>query len=278
MKPEDLKQAKITFLGAGNMAEALVKGLIEGGVCPPENMLVTDIVPEQLDKFAQQYKVDGVRDSRTAVHDADIVVLAVKPQQLVALLAGIQGHIDKRKTLVISIAAGVNTERLEEMLAWDTRVVRVMPNTPALVGAGATAVCAGRWAGEDDLAVAQALFDAVGMVVRVAEKDMDAVTALSGSGPAYVFFLIEAMQEAARQMNLDPGTARKLILATVSGAAALCAQSDAEAGVLRERVTSKGGTTAAALNHLAQNSVFHTWIDAVLAAQQRSRELCGGAS
>jgi pyrroline-5-carboxylate reductase len=150
-----------------------------------------------------------------------------------------------------------------------------MPNTPALVGAGASAVCAGRWSTAGDLEVAEALLGAVGLVVRVEERQMDAVTALSGSGPAYVFYLMEAMLAAAEKMGLDPELARRLTGATVEGAARLARESEAGAGELRERVTSKGGTTAAALEVLRGAGVGEAWVEAILAAERRSKELSG---
>jgi pyrroline-5-carboxylate reductase len=172
-----------------------------------------------------------------------------------------------------SIAAGIRTARIEKALGRGVRVVRAMPNTPALVGAGVTGLCKGRRATESDMAVAEALVGAVGLSVRVREEDMDAVTALSGSGPAYVFFMVEAMLEAARKLRMDGDTARTLIQETFRGAAHLLAETGEHPAVLRERVTSKGGTTAAALEQLRKRKMDQALIHAVHAAHRRSKEL-----
>ena len=275
MKPSDLVNAKITCIGAGNMAEALIKGFI-GNVCVSDCITVTDIQHERLEYFQAEYRVAISENNGASVRNADVVILAVKPQHLSEVLEAIRDDVNKVKTLFVSIAAGVTTLRIEELLGGDVRVVRVMPNTPALIGAGAAAVCGGKWTTEEDVETATTMLEAVGVVVRVQEADMDAVTAVSGSGPAYVFFVIEAMQKAAVQMNLDAEVARKLILATLSGATRLCEETGEDAGLLRERVTSKGGTTAAALNVLTEKKVSDAWVEALLAAQSRSIELSGG--
>lgn len=238
--------------------------------------MVTDVQTERLSHFQTQYSVAGSVDNAVAVRDADIVVLALKPQHLIEVLESIKNDVTKSKTLFISIAAGVTTQRIEQVLGGDVRVARVMPNTPALIGAGAAAVCGGSCTTEEDLLISETMLEAVGMVVRVEESNIDAVTAVSGSGPAYVFYIIEAMEKAAAQMNLAPEIARALILGTIIGAARLCEETGEDAGLLRERVTSKGGTTAAALNVLNEKNVSDAWVAALLAAQARSKELSAG--
>jgi len=176
----------VAFLGAGNMAEALVRGLLAGPVCDSGQLVVTDVRPERLAYFQSTFGVSGTADNNVAVAQADVVFLAVKPQQLREVAEGLTGHL-KADALVLSIAAGVRTATLEQWLGPDVRVVRAMPNTPALVGAGITAICGGRRATAADLALAETLLRAVGAVLQVNEPDMDAVTAVSGSGPAYVF-------------------------------------------------------------------------------------------
>ena len=275
MATGNLRINKLVFIGAGNMAEALVKGVTTSGVCPAERVVVTDIRPDRLAFFESEFRVQGVADNQAAVSGADVVVLAVKPQVLGEVLEGFQSALG-RKPLVISIVAGMTTSWLEAKLGEGVRVIRVMPNTPALVRSGAAAICRGRWATDADFNIADAILGAVGVVVRVEEKDMDAVTALSGSGPAYVFHLMEAMLEAARRAGLDEAVARKLIYATVSGSAKLADATGLDPAELRRRVTSKGGTTAAALAVLEEKAVYHAYLGAIAAAHRRSSELSGG--
>ena len=269
-----LSKAKIVFLGAGNMAEALVKGMLQARICSAGNLWVTDVLVDRTNYFHAAYGVSGSNDSRTVVHDANLVVLSVKPQVIGDVLEEVKDVLNK-DAAVISIAAGTSTARIEDALGDSPRVVRVMPNTPALVGQGAAAVCGGRWATPDDLRVAEAMMSAVGLAVRVDEKDMDAVTALSGSGPAYVFYLVEAMLAAAATLGLEESMAKDLVYKTVMGAAELLIESDDGPAVLRQRVTSKGGTTAAALAVLNQGRVADAVVEAIEAAWARSRELSG---
>ncbi|MBN1270168.1 MAG: pyrroline-5-carboxylate reductase [Kiritimatiellae bacterium] len=266
-------KGKLVFLGAGNMAEALVHGIVKGKVCLPADITVTDLRRERLEHFEKTFGVRADSDSAGAAREADLLVLAVKPQSLREVLGEIKGSLDRKRTCVLSIAAGITARVIESELGEGARVVRSMPNTPALVGAGVAAICGGQWAKEEDLLAAEALLGAAGLVVRVAEKDMDAVTAVSGSGPAYVFFLIEAMLEGAKRLGLEETTARSLVLATVAGAARMCSETGEDPAVLRERVTSRGGTTAAALEVLRAKGVFEAWVEAIAAAHARSREL-----
>jgi pyrroline-5-carboxylate reductase len=265
--------SRIAFIGAGNMAEALVKGLVSAGV-PADRITVTDPLETRLDEFRRSFGVQGSSSNVSAVAGADVVVLAVKPQILQGVLEEIRGHVGE-SALIVSIAAGIRTERIEQTLGGSARVVRVMPNTPALVGEGISAISGGRRATAADLDLAGELLGAVGRVVRVDEKHMDAVTAVSGSGPAYVFYLMEAMLAAARKLELDAGVARRLVYQTVAGAAKLAAGSDVGPEALRERVTSKGGTTAAAIAVLEERGVRAALEAAVAAAHRRSRELSG---
>ncbi len=264
----------VVFIGAGNMAEALIRGILAGGVCEADRIRVTDLRPERLAFFEKEFQVKGVANNAAAVKKADVVVLAVKPQLLGDVLEEIKEGVEN--SLVISIAAGISTGWIEKRVGDGVRVVRVMPNTPALVRAGAAAFCGGRWAGDADLAMTETMMAAVGLVVRVPETGMDAVTALSGSGPAYVFHLMEAMIEAARHAGLDEAIARKLIYATVSGSAKLAEATGTAPAELRRRVTSKGGTTAAALEVLEEKAVYHAYLDAIAAAHRRAKELSGG--
>ncbi len=267
-----MKISKLVFIGAGNMAEALIKGLIGQGVLPGSCITATDVRAERLAEMETRFGILTSRDNRAAVADASVIVLAVKPQQMTDVLAELKASLPKT-ALVISIAAGKKCATFETAIGDGTHVIRVMPNTPALVGAGASAICRGRWATEDDLATAEKLLAAVGLVVRTEESMMDAVTALSGSGPAYVFYLAEMMLEAAKRMGMDGAVARQLTAATICGAAKLIMSTSDAPSVLRDRVTSKGGTTAAALAVMSERKVFDAVVDAVLAAEKRSKEL-----
>ncbi len=262
----------IAFIGAGNMAEALVQGILQARLFAPARMRVADPDARRRRLFAAKFKVTGFRDNGEAAAGAGIIVLAVKPGVVTQVLAELRGDW-ARQPLVISIAAGVRTAAIEAGLPRGARVIRVMPNTAALVGKGAAAICRGRRATAADLDLAENIFRAVGIVVRAPEADLDAVTALSGSGPAYIFYLVEAMEAAAEQMGLNPVTARKLAVATVEGAAHLLAQTGLAPGELRRRVTSKGGATEAACKVLQARQAREAFVAAIRQAQRRSREM-----
>lgn len=266
---------RVVFLGAGNMAEALVKGLLATGAAAADQLTVTDVRAERVQYMRDAFGVLGMASNREACADAGVVILAVKPQQLRDVLLDV-APVLRDGALVISIAAGWRTASIEQALGRALPVVRVMPNTPALVGAGVSALCGGSEAQERHLALAESLLAAVGATVRVEERDMDAVTAISGSGPAYVFLFMEAMLAAARQHGLSADTARRLVLGTFTGAAKLAEAGGQGPGELRERVTSKGGTTAAALAVFQQRHVSDIVAEAVSAARARSEELSRG--
>ncbi len=269
-----LKNKTIVFLGAGNMGEALIQGLLTAKRAAPSQIIATDVRPERLESLAKTFGIRTMDDNVKAVADADIVLLAVKPQQMSAVLAPLKSATSDRR-LFISIAAGVTTARIEGELGGKARVVRVMPNTPALVGAGAAALVKGAYATDDDLATAESILGAVGITVRVAERLIDAVTALSGSGPAYVFYVTEAMIKAGVGAGLDEALAKKLAIQTVYGAAKLLAESGEEPESLRRKVTSLGGTTEAALKVMSDRKLAEIFAEAIQAAEQRSRELSG---
>ncbi|MBU4286019.1 MAG: pyrroline-5-carboxylate reductase [Verrucomicrobia bacterium] len=264
----------LTFVGAGNMAEALVHGIIRAKLLPSQCLRVTDTDRRRLDHFQATFGVAGFECNVDGVRGAQIVVLAVKPSVMAEVAPEI-GVALAPGALVISIAAGISTRRLEQRLPKGTRIVRVMPNMPALAGAGVSVYCLGSRATEDDARLVESLFQSVGVVVRLDEKHLDAVTALSGSGPAYVFFLAEFMMQAGCEMGLDHATAKTLTLGTIRGAARLLEETGQEPEELRRRVTSKGGTTAAAFEVLEVGRVRETFIKAIRAAQKRSRELSG---
>ena len=270
-----LASHSIGFIGAGNMAEALIRGLVKGGHVPANRITASAPRNERLAELAEAYGIAVTRDNREVVRAASIVVLSVKPQILDKVLREIGTEI-KPGTLVISIAAGVDTETIEEALADGVRVVRAMPNTPALVGAGATAISAGKHASDEDLAMARAVFDAVGITVQLDESHLDAVTGLSGSGPAYIFLILEALADAGVKVGLSRRNAQRLAAQTVMGSAKMLLETDEHVGRLKDMVTSPGGTAIAGLHTLEEGGLRTTLINAVETATKRARELGRG--
>ncbi len=257
------------------MGAALVSGLLSSGRVKPSQITVTDVRPEILKSLKKRHGVRTSPDNRGAMKDADIALLCVKPQQMSQVLEELRGHLS-RKTLIISIAAGIRINFIQERLPAGSPVVRVMPNTPALLRAGALVYCTGPNAKAIHHKLAVAILSAAGKVWRTGEEQMDAVTALSGSGPAYVFFLAECLTEAGKQLGLADSLSEELARQTVYGAGLMLSQSAEEAAVLRERVTSPGGTTAAALKVLEDQQMRTIFKNALTAASRRSRELSGG--
>jgi len=269
-----LQGKTIAFIGAGTMGEALIRGLLAARAVSASQIIATDVRAERREVLAKKFGVRTSDDNREAVKAADIVVLAVKPQHADDVLLGFKWAMTEQK-LVISIAAGVTAARVEHALGERTRVMRVMPNTPVLVGAGAAGVAKGTHATDDDLATAESILRAVGICVRVEEKFIDAVTALSGSGPAYFFYVTEAMIQAGVTAGLDRALAKKLAIQTMFGAAKLLVESGEEPDVLRRKVTSPGGTTEAALKVMAERKLPNIFGEAMNAAEKRSREMSG---
>ena len=265
----------IGFLGAGNMAEALIRGLLHGGHVPPGQIIASGPRRERLDELSGLYDIPVTADNREVARRADILVLSVKPQILDKVLREVTEEIAAR-TLIISVAAGVDTAAIEGLLPAGARVVRSMPNTPALVRAGATAICPGSHATEDDLLLAKILFDAVGLTVTLDESQLDAVTGLSGSGPAYIFLILEALADAGVKVGLSRRNAQRLAAQTVMGSAKLLLETDEHPGRLKDMVTSPGGTAIAGLHTLEQGGLRTTLINAVETATKRSRELGRG--
>jgi pyrroline-5-carboxylate reductase len=264
-----MKTKTLGFIGAGNMAEALVKGLVHAEVLPPANILVSDVKEERLLHFSEAHGVKTTQDNHALVRACDVVVLSVKPQVIDKVLGLVGADVTADK-LVISVAAGVPVSALEARLPEGARVVRSMPNTPATVQAGATAIAAGTHATLDDLEVARALFTAVGRVVTLDENLLDAVTGLSGSGPAYVMLMIEAMADGGVKVGLHRDTALLLAAQTVYGSAKLLLDTGEHPGRLKDMVTSPGGTAIAGLHTLESGGLRRTLIDAVEAATNRA--------
>ncbi len=258
------------FIGAGNMAQALIRGLIETGAAVPDDIWASARREESREHVA---KLHGVHpgDNATVVQHADVVVLAVKPQIMDKVLRQVGPAMTGK--LVISIAAGVPIEAIERRLHPPARIIRTMPNTPALVGAGATALSAGEHATDDDLAIAERIFTSVGKTFVLDETQLDAVTGLSGSGPAYVFLIIEALSDAGVKVGLSRVDAQALAAETVLGSAKLLIETGEHPGMLKDKVTSPGGTAIAGLHTLEAGGLRTTLIDAVESATRRSREL-----
>lgn len=260
----------IAIIGAGVMGETLLAGLLRAGY-PASDIVVTTRKDDHGVELNTKYGVQVI-DNATAAQRADSLLLVVKPQDMKAVLEEVAPHL-KASTLVISLAAGITTSFIESHLASGTAVVRVMPNTPALVDEGMTAVSAGSNCTEENLETTEKIMRSVGHVVRVPEKHQDAVTAISGSGPAYIFYVVEAMIESGVMLGLPRDTATELVLQTVYGAATMLRETGEHPTVLREQVTSPGGTTVAALRQFDDHKVRAAFMSAMEAARDRSRAL-----
>lgn len=266
-----MKGKKLGFIGGGNMAAALVKGLLHAKV-PPGEIIVSDVKTDRLTMLSEAHGVTTTTDNHELVRSCDVIVLSVKPQVIDKVLGAIATDV-KPAHLVVSVAAGVPVSAMEARLPEGTRVVRSMPNTPATALAGATAIAAGTHATEDDLETARALFAAVGRVVTLDETLLDAVTGLSGSGPAYVMLMIEALADGGVKVGLHRDTALLLAAQTVYGSAKLLLETGEHPGRLKDMVTSPGGTAIAGLHTLESGGLRRTLIDAVEAATNRSATL-----
>ena len=264
----------VAVLGAGVMGETLLSGLLRAGR-PVDRLLVSERRPERVDELREKYGV-RVLDNAAAAAAAEVVVLVVKPQDMSAVLDEIRDSLVPG-TLVVSLAAGITTAFLEHRLPEGTPVVRVMPNTPALVDEGMAAISPGAHCDEAHLGQAEALLRSCGRVVRLPEQHQDAVTAVSGSGPAYVFYVVEAMIEAGVLLGLPRTTSTELVVQTLYGAATMLRETGVHPTVLREQVSSPAGTTIAALRELDDHRVRAAFLTAMEAARDRSRELATGA-
>lgn len=260
----------IAILGAGKIGEALLSGLLDAGRDPKE-LMFTERYPERAAQLEETYRVCAV-DTASAVREADVLIVAVKPQDIEPLLTELAGSIGP-DTLVVSLCAGLPTALYERRLPDGIPVVRVMPNTPMLVGEAMSAVSAGRYASEEHLTLTEELLGSVGKVVRVPENQQDAVTALSGSGPAYFFYLVEAMIDAGIMLGLPRPMVTELITQSAVGAARMLRETGDHPVLLREAVTSPGGTTIMAIRELERHGVRAALLAAIEAARERSVEL-----
>ena len=267
-----MKDRTLGFLGAGNMAGALIKGLLHAKVSAPGQILASDAKTDRLELLSKTHGIRTTLDNHVLVKESDVIVLAVKPQVVDKVLAQIGGEV-RPGQLVISVAAGVPIAALEARLPAGVKVVRAMPNMPAIALAGATAIAGGEHAGEAEIEVARALFEAVGRVVVLDETLLDAVTGLSGSGPAYIMLIIEALADGGVKVGLHRDTALLLAAQTVFGSAKLLLDTGEHPGRLKDMVTSPGGTAIAGLHTLESGALRKTLIDAVESATNRSATL-----
>ncbi|MBF6648356.1 pyrroline-5-carboxylate reductase [Methylobacter sp. BlB1] len=268
-----MKTQKIGFIGGGNMASSLMSGLIASGHSP-QQLWVSDINKDQLASLAANLQVNIAPDNETVIQEAEVVVLAVKPQVLRQVAESVAALIQHKKPLVVSIAAGITQASLSSWLGADTAIVRCMPNTPALVLTGATGLHANRNVTAAQRDLAENIMRSVGISLWVDdESDLDAVTAVSGSGPAYYFLLMEAMEKAAVELGLDKHTARLLVQQTALGAAKIALESSESPEQLRKRVTSPGGTTQRAIETFEQGGFTELVSKAMHAARDRSIEM-----
>lgn len=268
-----LSDETVAVIGAGNIGHALIGGMIESDLIEADSVIATRRTQGALDEIAEEYP--GLRtttDNVEAVRDASIVLLTIKPQSRAQVVTEIRDHI-AREVLVVSVLAGITSERLQLAFGQDQPVVRAMPNTPALVDEGATALAPGTYATNAHVEKARSIFEAVGEVVSVPEDHMDAVTGLSGSGPAYVYMFIEALTDAGVKQGMSREDASKLAAQTVYGAAKLAIDTGQHPAILRDEVTTPGGTAIAAVSSLEEHGLRTMLINAVGTATERSREL-----
>jgi len=263
----------VAIIGAGVMGETLLSGLLRAGR-PPASLLITEKRAERAAELAERYGVEVV-DNVDAAQRCATLVLVVKPQDMGGVLEELTPHVHSGQT-VVSLAAGITTQFIESRLAAGVPVVRVMPNTPALVDEGMAAISPGAHCDDEHLEVAEGLLRSVGKVVRLPEKHQDAVTAISGSGPAYIFYVVEAMIEAGVLLGLPRATATELVVQTLVGAGKMLKETGEHPTVLRENVSSPAGTTVAALRALEDHKVRAAFLTAMEAARDRSRELASG--
>lgn len=275
---------KVGLIGAGNMGEAFVGALVRANISEVSEIWISDISHERCNIVGKTYGVATTNDNFKLFSECSVVIIAVKPQQIDQMLsqiAGQKGYQISERKLVISIAAGIRLRKIEDLLypTLDENsrkklpIIRVMPNTPALVLSGISGMSANKYATAEDGKVARTILEAMGIVIEFKEEDLDAVTALSGSGPAYVFYLLESMIEGGLKLGLDPDDAATLIFTTFKGALKLIEELNESPELLRRKVTSPGGTTEAALKVLEINRVKQNIIEAIVAAAKRSKEL-----
>ncbi len=271
MTSTDLTNKKIGFIGTGKMGEALIKGILHSKLVPPSNICASDMDSVKLHLMEKEYNIKGCGDNCDAVEKSDIIIIAVKPNIVPVVLEEIKESVKKR--LIISIAAGVSIDTYENALPPGTKVVRVMPNIAATVKEAVSSICLGSAVSREDADVAVDVFNAIGRTVILPEHLMDAVTGLSGSGPAYIFMIIEALADGGVHEGLDRQTSRLLAAQTVLGAAKMVLDDRTHTGDLKDMVTSPGGTTIRGIRVMEECGVRVAMMNAVIAASERSKEL-----
>ncbi len=267
-----LTNKMVGFIGTGNMGEALIRGLLQGHVCRPDQIHCSDVRSERLKAIRETYGVKGTSHNVEVIKQSDIIILAVKPQIMKPVVEEIAKFLDLSK-LIISIAAGVHLEAIEVCAKKELKLIRVMPNICVSVREGVSAISAGRHAQKEDLMMAKAIFDSVGKSLFIEEYLLDAVTGLSGSGPAYIFLMVDALADAGVKVGLSRSDALVLASQTVLGAAKMLIETGEHPGKLKDMVTSPGGTAIAGLHTLEEGGVRTTLINAVEVASQRSKAL-----
>lgn len=266
-------QQNIVFIGAGNMATSLIGGMVKQGV-NAQTIWASDPHQENLDRLSNEFGIRTTQNNDLAIQNADVLVLAVKPQVMKSVLQASQAQLANKQPLIISIAAGITLNSLEAWCGTQLPIVRCMPNTPALIQQGASGLFANAMVNEQQKSLTESILNAVGICLWVnSEKDIDSVTAVSGSGPAYYFMVMEAMIEAATRLGLTEDSARKLTLQTALGAAQMANESDVSPAELRRRVTSPGGTTEQAIKTFEEQGLRQIFNQAIEAAAKRSKEL-----
>jgi pyrroline-5-carboxylate reductase len=271
MKPDNVQQ-RVGFIGAGKMATALAHGLCQNGFTTPDRIVASDVSSSARESFAAHVGARAVASNADVLPESDIVVLAVKPQHFASMLSELKAHVGPQH-LVVSIAAGIGLETMAGVLGRNRRLVRVMPNTPCLVGCSASAYCLGGMASTEDGRLMTRLLDAVGLSFELPEHLLDSVTGLSGSGPAFVCLVIEALADGGVKMGLPRDVAQKLAAQTVLGTAQMVLETGQHPAALKDAVASPGGTTIAGLHELERGALRASLMSAVEAATQRSREL-----
>jgi pyrroline-5-carboxylate reductase len=263
---------KLLFIGSGNMASAIISGLIETRLINAENIVCNDIVRQKALRLAQDFGVSIAEDKNESIADVDIIFLSIKPQNILEVFDEIRDFV-KRKTIVISIVAGITTRFIEDNIKKEVAVIRAMPNTPALVRLGATALCKGRFVTGQQLRKVKSLFSSIGKAEILDEKDFDIITALSGSGPAYIFYFCELMQKAAQKLGLDKEIAKRFAVWTVYGSGKMLDVTKESAEALKEKVRSPNGTTEAALKYFESQNLSNIVYESMKQAMERSKEL-----
>jgi pyrroline-5-carboxylate reductase len=263
---------RLAFLGGGQMAEAIVRGVVSAGLTTADRITASEIVPARRAYLSEKVGIRAEASNLAAIEDAEVIILALKPQDIPTVLKEIGGSV-RESQLVVSIAAGVPLSKIEPALKRDVPAIRVMPNTPCLVGQGMAAIARGKHAADAHAEIVLRIFNATGKAITVAEKDLDAVTALSGSGPGYVAIVVEAMADAGVRVGLTRDVATTLAIQTVLGTAQMLSETGRHPASLKDIVSSPGGTTIAGIHALERAGLRAAFIDAIVAATDRSREL-----